>query len=908
MWIRLLGSFEVRRQRHVLEVPAGRQRSVLAALAVSGPRMVPVDVLIDLTWGESLPGNAKSALHNNVRRLRKLLGQDTIRTVPGGYQLEPGAAEVDVTRFVRLTEEAAQAAPGAAAKLLDEALQLWAGEPFTGVPSGPLQDEHLPALTERHLAAIEQRIDLAEDSAEWIPQLNELVSRYPLRESLWLRLLTALQRSGRQAEALSRYEELRLLVTDQLGTPPAAELQQLYHALLAPDPAPAPAAPPAGRPVPRQLPPAPVRCVGRPGDLAALDRMRARSARTIALHGPGGVGKTTLGLQWATRTASDYPDGQLYLDLRGYGPDEPLEPLAGLGMLLRSAGVPDRAVPATVAERTALLRTVLSDRRMLVFLDNARDSDHVRPLLPGGDCLTIVTSRNELLGLAVRDGASRHAVRLLSMAESVELLEATLGVPADRSALEELAELCGHLPLALTIAALQSSRHDSPVSTTVAALRAQQDRLDLLSDSHDSSTDLRTVLAWSYDALDRQEARAFALLGLHPTPDFELNLAAALIGEPRQRARRLMDRLAAVHLLQVVGRDHYRLHDLLAVFAAELAEREPERKDALTRLDDWYILTTAAARTALLRAVRDRDYQPRTALEPLEFEGLPDAFAWYRRRHGAVQRLVHAAAERGDHERVVALTAELCDLQTVDRDPDTVEWLAIAELGVQAADELGDPALRGWARFRRARGLFLSGDPTGAIAEQQKVCDLARLHGNARLLAAALTFLTAALGTIGQREEARQAATEAVELARASTERSMRLRLAHALINLGGTELDLVEPIADAIEHTTEALEIYRELESGYHAGRALANLSEMAMATGDAKQALAYTDAALAELAGLEDRLSQQPLSIHRGHVLVALGRRDEARAVWQQALEVFTAAGDDRRRAELTELIAGL
>jgi hypothetical protein len=328
----------------------------------------------------------------------------------------------------------------------------------------------------------------------------------------------------------------------------------------------------------------------------------------VAVGGAGGVGKTALAVHWAHRVASHFPDGQLYANLRGYGPTDPVPPAAVLASFLDALGVPAAQVPDDLSGRAALLRTVLAGRRVLMLLDNVRDPDHVRPLLPGPGTFVLVTSRSQLRGLVAREGARRIGVGQLGDGESLQLLEKILGadaVAAEPVAARELVGLCGNLPLALAVAAERAGRDwGRPLAELVAKLRDEHERLDVLHTGDDATSDVRAVFSWSYRVLGPDAARMFRLLGLHPAGDVTAHTAAALAGIPVRRARQVLDDLVAAHQLLERRPGRYEQHDLVRAYAAELAsaeEAELDRRDATRRLLAWYVYRPL---TAPLRAAR----------------------------------------------------------------------------------------------------------------------------------------------------------------------------------------------------------------------------------------------------------------------------------------------------------------
>jgi DNA-binding SARP family transcriptional activator len=399
--IGVLGSLEVSVGDRPIQLTANRLRTLLAALAMSAGRTISMDRLAEMVWSDGLPANSRRSLQNYAARLRTALGGRWIETRPGGFLLRVDADNVDALRFGRILDRAARAQdPDLERELLDEALALSRGEPFEDVASPWLQETEAPRLAERYLVALERRVDLDLDAGrgrDFVAELKRWITRYPLRESLWLRLLMLLDLQGRRAEALERYEELRTRLADDLGVNPNTELQRLYADLLVDPPVmPVTATTP---PRPRMIP-AEAGAVDRHSvELAALnDVARTGSAAVVLVAGPADAGKTALATHWAHTNADQFTGGQLYLDLRG-SRGAPIRPAAALRAFLTALGVSPQDLPSDVFTLARMYRTLTADRRMLVLLDDAQDAEQVRLLLPAGRaCMSVITSRCEPSG------------------------------------------------------------------------------------------------------------------------------------------------------------------------------------------------------------------------------------------------------------------------------------------------------------------------------------------------------------------------------------------------------------------------------------------------------------------------------------------------------------------------------
>ena len=568
----LLGPLILADQAGDRVVPGARQRVLLAALLLSANVPVSRDALAEAVWDGCPPAGAAATLRSHVRRLRRALGPEAgarITARDPGYLICVREPELDVLEFEALCRDAGAARRAArwaeACAAATAALELWRGAALLDVRSQVLRDQFLPRLEQLRLHVLEDRTEAALRLGQHdrlVPELLDLTARHPLRERFWAQLMQALARDGRQAEALEAYRRARRALVGELGIEPGPELRLLHRQILAGDRA-LLAPPPAhddtsqlaaGRPdqvVPRQLPAAVPHFTGRDADLAVLNGLlgAARAGRAAvviaAVDGAPGVGKTALAVQWAHQVADRFPDGQLYVNLRGYDPGVPVTAGDALAGFLRTLGVLGSQIPDATEDRARLFRSRLAGRRVLVLLDNARDGDQVRPLLPGdAGCLAVVTSRDALAGLVATDGARRLDLDVLPVADAVALLRSLIGdrPGADPEAAAALAGLCARLPLALRIAAeMAVARPSLPLADLAAELAA--DRLGFL-DAGEDRAEVRAVFSWSLRQLPGEVARGFALLGLHPGQDVDVPAAAALTGTTVTQARKLLGLLA----------------------------------------------------------------------------------------------------------------------------------------------------------------------------------------------------------------------------------------------------------------------------------------------------------------------------------------------------------------------------
>ncbi|MFE2373724.1 BTAD domain-containing putative transcriptional regulator [Streptomyces sp. NPDC059398] len=948
--IAVLGPFLLRLDGRPVELPSMRQRALLATLALHAGQTVAKGALTELVWGESPPQHIASSLYTLVSRLRSLLGDELVRTAPGGYRLDVPPERVDALRFQQLLEASldgsldmsVEADAGTAHRLVADALALWRGTPLADAGS-PVENAYAVALTEQYLGAVERNADLqlragALPSAELVAELLRLTNRHPLRESLWQRLLAALGASGRLAEALEAYETVRRTLDDQLGTPPSAELRSLYAELLrtapvpptaAPEtPPPAAAAPPA--PDPGQaaspepptsslasslLPARPDGFVGRTVELALFDELPGSAyedsgpAAVAVVHGIGGVGKTALALHWAHAAGRHFPGGRFYIDLHGYGLGTPVTPHHALGLLLAQLGIDPERVPAHTDERRALWRTSLAARRALVVLDNAHSAQQVRPLLPGADGCALVTSRSRLSGLTIRDGARSVPLGELTDAEAARVLAEVIGgarTTAEPDAVARLARACGRLPLALRIIAEQLSRHPVAKLADFAADFEQAaspgdgsgrlGSLDVLAVADDPVCDVRTVFSWSYEQLDPGAARLFRLLSLVPGDAVDTGAAAALADRPAAEVRAVLAGLAGLHLLEEDGPGRYRAHDLLREYAAERTTAEDsadEREAALERLLTWYVHSVDAAVGILAPRWNGLPLPAGIPAAPLpEFDGSPsDAPDWLDCHCSALVAAVEYTARQGPYLYAWLLADRLRGYFW--RSLRVAEWQATADAALAAADAHGDVSARAAAALTAADLHGHTSRPDDAVLLYRRAGRLAREAGRPDLAATVLNNLAGTLWRFGRLVESAACLTEVLEinrrLGRAHGEFSAHLNLASVCMPIGRTQ--------EAHDHLMRSLAL---ADGQQERARVMINLARTTHAVGRLDEALRYAHQALPALRGTNDTTWQADCHCYLAAIHRDRGEQDLAEAEAQAALRFAETTQDPLVQAE--------
>ncbi|TDV49700.1 AfsR/SARP family transcriptional regulator [Actinophytocola oryzae] len=909
MEFRLLGDIEAYAEGRPVDIGYLQRRCILAMLLTEPNRVVPVERIVGRVWEDRrLPKNPRGAVQYNITMLRKVLArQVSIVWQDHGYRLAVRPETVDLHHFDQLVHRARTVDDDHAAALFEQALGLWRGQPFAGVDLCWFNEVRVTA-TRRRDAAWLDLIDVQlrrGRHTEMLAELSDCVERDPLDERLAAQYLVALYRCGRPGDALAHYQRLRQRLAEELGADPGTALQRVHQQILTTDPAlavPARVAPATRVPLPRQLPAPPRPFVGRSVELAHLDAALGEPDDTVPVSvicGAAGIGKTWLALHWAHRHLDRFPDGQLHVDLHGFGPGGNLvAPATALRGFLDALGVEPAAVPPETGAQIGLYRSLLAGRRVLVVLDNARATAQVAPLLPGSPtCAVLITSRHRLDDLTTAHGARSLRLDPLGDAEARELL--ARGIDRDRvtsepGAVTELLTRCAGLPLAIGIVVARACRYPRfPLAVFAEELRDHNGRLDAWT-TGDSRLDLRALLSWSHHALSPPAATALGLLGMAPGEDIGLAAAASLLALPTAQARLVLRELEDGHLLEQHVPSRYRMHDLVRLYALDRAchdQPEQSRGGALRRLVDHYV-HTAFAGDRLLRPL----------LSPVELTPpaggcLPHpprdqraALAWFTAELPNLLAVQHLAAEHGWPAAVHQLARLLTTF--LYRQGRFHDVLTVWRAGLAATEQLAEP-------FLEAGAHQLLGAVLAELGEDR-----------------------AALWHLGRAEALGDAAGQA--------------DTHHAL----GRFWSLRGDHRRALTHADRALRLYRTL--GVQAGetRQLTVISWYHAQAGDHESAAAAGEVALASARRHEHREDEAIvlglfgfLAQHAGrlvaavewyrqsHVLLhevgstyfeagaldllgqahsALGRADLARPAWERALELCRAqhrAGDVER-----------
>jgi DNA-binding SARP family transcriptional activator/tetratricopeptide (TPR) repeat protein len=884
---RILGPVRISVAGRTTTVGEPRQQAVLAVLLLEPGHTVDVDTLVDRVWGDVPPRQARRSLQAHITRVRRALedaepGGAPLTRETGGYRLDIRPDQVDLFRFRHTVSAGDRVA-------LRAGLDLWQGEPLSGL-RGDWVERVRRTLRQEHAAAVvvwaEAEIR-AGDAASTITRLTELAEDHPLDDAAAATLIRALYAVGRTAAALTRYDRIRRALREELGTDPGPALSAVHDAMLR-HAVPSPAQP--APPVPAQLPADVVAFTGRDDELAELDRLAAAAGGDpvlVCLTGTAGAGKTATAVRWGHRVRDRFPDGQLYVDLRGYDPELPVSPddaLAGFLTALLPAGTD---VPLGVAERAARFRTEVAGRRMLVVLDNAATVEQLRPLLPGtATCVVVVTSRDSLAGLVALHGAHRVAVDRLPGADAVALLRRLVGlrVDAEPEAAVALAGRCAWLPLPLRLAAeLAVSRPTTPLAGLVAELRAEGRTLELLSGGDDQRAAVRSVFSWSLRQLSGGAIRAFAVLGGHPAPTFDPYVLAALADYPLDRARTELDALVRAHLVRPAG-DRYGMHDLLKAYAAEVGEPD---LPAIDRVYRYYLATAAAAMDRLYPGEAHRRPRVAIAAGPApDLTDADDARRWLDAELPSVTALA-AHAETRRPAQAIALSTVL--FRYLDGHHDSVA-LAIHGHARAAARATGDRAAEATALHALGGAHMHAGRAEDAAACMWAAFELFEEVGD-------LLGQARAVGNVGQLEERAgryRVAADHFDTALARYERSGDLTgRAHVLTRLGMASTRTGDVTAGHA-HLRQAMDLHRR--AGHRFGEAWVKvgLGEVAAAEGRLADAVdLHTEAA--GLFGLLGHRDSQAWAIDGlGRTETLRGRPAAAVVHHREALDLFRRHGD--------------
>jgi DNA-binding SARP family transcriptional activator/tetratricopeptide (TPR) repeat protein len=927
--IQVLGSSRAWNGGVEVDLGPPARRAVLGLLVLAeGDAMTKVD-LVDSLWGDRPPRSAVNVLQTHIKHLRRLLepdrprrtSSDVLPHVSGGYALNQDVVDVDLVRFRGFVAEANTAHreddPVRVAALLGEALRLWQGRPLADVPFLGTYPK-VVALVEKRWEVLARHADAMigiGSAADVLPDVALAAAERPLDEPAQARLIRAHRAVGQRARAFQIFHEVRDRLVDELGIDPGPELREAHTALLRDNAGPTgggastDAATGSALRVPKQLPAEPSGFTGRTTQLSTLDALleggRSGGAVTIAaISGTAGVGKTALAVHWAHRARDRFPDGQLYANLRGHTPGPAATPIEVLTQFLSALGVPAERVPFDLETAAALYRTLMTDRRTLVLLDNVVGPEQIRPLLPAGPgCLVLVTGRDRMTGLVALHGARQLTLDVLSPDDALDLVASVLGT--EHAAATELAELCAYLPLALRIAAANLA--DQPgrgVEDYVAKLR-EGNLLAALSVRGDEQIAVRTAFDLSCAALPAEAQRLFRLLSLVPGTDFSTEAVAALAGADPERATRLLDRLAAAHLVERHAPGRYRFHDLLRRYAADQVDRqEPERdrEAARQRLYDWYLHAVDSAARLLYPHMLRLPAPETDARTPAAVTDPAAASTWLDSERGNLVAAVREAARTGPRPMAWRLADALRGYfwKSMRR----VDWLATAEAGLAAVEGTGEHRAGAATRLSLADLHFRQGRYRQAVRHYAHGFLLARRAGWVEAQAAVLGNLGCVYWQSGKLAVAGARFERALALSRGIGQTAGE---AVALGNLGLVHWEMGR-LSRAAEHYGQALTRYRQIGSAYGEAINLSNLGQAQRARGLPGEAVDLLTRSLTLHREGGDRSGEAEANSRLAATLFDLGHRAEALDHARAGLTLAQETGDPRTEAEALATLATL
>jgi DNA-binding SARP family transcriptional activator len=924
----VLGPLRVSRAGGTVNLGPSQQRVVMAVLLANANRSLGRQQLIDAVWDDP-PAWAVNLLQRHVSRLRHALEPDrTARSGPSilqwseaGYRLAVPPKSLDLAIFDETVREARAARLAGdlagAAELLDSALDLWRGPLCDGLDS-PFLEAERARMDERRVSVVEDRMELGVllgPQPETIEQLRRLVEEHPFRERLHRLLMQALYRADRSADALAAYQDARRRLREELGIEPSVELQRLHTQVLNKDPTLLGSGPPepsrsAARSAdasalpltPAQLPHALADFVGRDNELGLLEaavRERDRATTTVitAITGSAGVGKTSLALHWAHQARLRFPDGQLYVNLRGCDPNaDPISPAAVIRGFLDGFGVDVERIPVDLEQQAALYRSLLAGRRVLVVLDNARDAEQARPLLPGSPgCAAVVTSRDQLVGLVVADGARALALDVLPAGVARDLLVRRLGadrVSAEPAAVDSIIAACARLPLALSVVAARARTHSTFTLAALAGeLQAAKGTLDVF-DAGEHTVDVRAAFSLSYNGLNEPTARLFRHLALIPGPDVSTAAAASLSALRPSNVRSHLGQLARANLVTERAPGRFAMHDLLRTYAGELSlscDREEDLRETYRRLLDHYVHTAVHA-SRLLNPYRDDAVEVGlpalgVTIEPLRDH--QDAMRWFEdERLTLIAATRRAAEDRFEtHAWQLAWTmAHFLERRAYWEDAADVHAVA-----VRAAERIGETRAQALSR----------GDLAYALGRRERLDDAARQLAQAlelyeRLddvigMAHAHYTLTWVLDSQRRYDEALSHAQDALQLFEQIGHPPGEAR---ALNALGWFHYQLGDP-ARTHYFCQRALDLQREIGARYDQANTLDSVGRAHHALGRSEEAIACFKESIDVYREYGHRYNEADELVVLGDIYQTVGSSAEARNAWRCALEILEDLG---------------
>lgn len=904
--VRVLGPVEVIGPSGNALLVGGRQRALVAALAVNSGTAVTSSRLVDALWGAEPPRTAVKTLHGHVARLRRVLAAcglpDLLVTLGSSYLLATSRRDVDCLQFEDVVAEA-RVALGAnrltrTVDRLREGLALWRGEPIQDGELFGWGQAEVDRLRELRLTAVEDLCDAELRLGRHgvvVAEVERVLVHHPMRERLVELLMQARYRSGRPADALEAYQQLRARLAEELGVDPAVELQRLRTAILRQDASLAARGSAQPRvPRPAQLPPRVGHFVGRREQLQALDEALANASdtRIVVVSGAGGMGKTAAVVQWAHSVRDLFPDGQLFLDLRGHDERITMTATAALIHSLRALGVPEGRMPTERSEQVSLLRSLLDGRRVLIVLDNAATTDHVLPLVPPSPTsMLVVTSRRAMMALTTYHPVRDIRVGAMTNGESLALLGDVAGAtridhePADAAA---IIASCAGLPLALRIVAAKLAHQPTLTLRSVAADLSTVDRLDVLEIEDDSRT-VRAVVASAYRTLSAPAASMFRRFGVHPELAYGPHLAAAISGLPAEDTARALGELADAHMIGDAGGGRYRCHDLIAVYAAECARLDEQvRAETVTRLLDWYLAIADAANRAqpstYNRVTPVLSYPP----TELPFGADQGELAFLDGERPNLLPVVRFAAAEGRDVAGWQLVYLLSGFySTRGRWLDRIE---LCRLGLAAAQRLGDAMAEGVMGGALGMAYIRMLRFTEALTYLYPAMERALAAGDDLGAGRIRNSIGTAYARLRRYDEAVEVYQQALAEQQTSGDQT-GVAVALHNIGLGRVRQGLPEL---GVAHLSEALRIIQSVGDQRMEAMVLSGLGEASLAQGSRDAALDSYRRALKLRLAVDDRQHQVESMVRISSVLLDEGEHNAALDQVQEGLRLSRELGD--------------
>jgi DNA-binding SARP family transcriptional activator/predicted negative regulator of RcsB-dependent stress response len=955
---RVLGPIAVVRAGTPVHVPAGSQQTVLASLLLRANQVVSIGELVEWLWEDEPPSDAWESAKAYVRRLRRTLeAPELIEALPEGFRLTVPDTAVDLSRFRRLLREADTLAGAEQLDRLDEALALWGDEPLASLAPSTAKSRAVHALVEEYGQAVEGRADAYLRLGRYADVVNDLRAmtvRHPERERVWSQLMVALYRSGKRVDALAAYRRARAYLADEFGITPGAELERTHHRVLTDtldDTGDGVDSTEAGhgfvRLTPAQLPADIGDFVGRTTELAtaraALTTQTGQSTPVLVISGMPGVGKSAFAVKLAHEVRARFPDGQLFIDLHGYSERTPLSTARVLSRILPALGLPSTQVPTDLEDLTSTYRSLIADRRVLIVLDNAANAQQIHDLIPAApESAVLITSRSHMPSLAALTGARLQQLSPLTSAEAEQLVRTILAdaPPQADADIAQIIELCGHLPLAMRVAATAYLHSARPLPDFVTELE-QHDRLSALSIADDPRATVRAVFDMSYRTLSGDAARLFRLLSLVPGPDFCRSCAQHVADLAPTRAEQLLRELTAASLIYPGRARHYRFHDLVRIYAHDrcVTEDDPAALySALTRLHSYYVTTADHAADALYPTWIRLPRSLPGIVAPGDAPVVANAAQWMSDEAPNLIATIRYTAQHGPVE-IAWYLSESLRAYVVTHSDYRIEALGAFEIALSAATSAGNRRAEAAMHYAFSSVYLRIRDIQRALphirSELAHHTALGVVEGEAR----ARSALGEALATQGYLREAAEQIGEAVRIADEHDLTALRVL---TLLNLGIVEesrdqldiakkyvlsaFDLVDAMSSsstkgavhetlgkimirrgefdaAIEQHQSALDCYRQGGDQHYESGALRGLAHAYSKTGNTTASIANATEALAVAEDLGDEYDITDSLISIADIYHELGLAAQARSHAESALAM--SAKLDYTKAHIEALL---